>query len=112
MLDDAAAPHELRIVASSEDDMRVVKVVGELDASSAEHLRRALDEGFTEGHSSVVLDLGDVTFIDSSGLSVLIHAWKQANQGDGVLTLRSPSATVIRLLDIAGQTERFLSPGA
>lgn len=60
----------------------------------------------------MVVGLEGISFIDSSGLSVLIHAYKQANERDGSLTVRSPSPTVVRLLDMAGQSDRFLSPGA
>lgn len=102
---------DLTIAVSSEDGVRVVRAVGELDASTAALLRAAVDDGFNDGASSVVLDLEGVSFIDSSGLSVLIHAYKEAKDRDGELTLRAPSAAVVRLLDMTGQTERFLTPG-
>lgn len=111
VLDDLADPHELQIVRSAEDDVQVVEAAGELDANSAARLRGALDEVFAAGHRSVVVDLEGITFIDSSGLSVLIYAYKQSTEREGRLTLRSPSATVVRLLDMTGQSERFLSPG-
>ena len=112
VFEDPADPHELRIVTSSEDDVYVVQASGELDTRSAERLRGAIDDVFAEGHSSVVLDLGGISFIDSSGLAVLIYAYKQARDRSGSLTLRSPSATVIRLVDVTGQSDRFLNPRA
>jgi anti-anti-sigma factor len=110
--EDPIDPHELKVERSSEGDVHVVRAAGELDASSAERLRDALDEIFTEGHSSVVIDLEHISFIDSSGLSVLIYGYKQAVERDGTLTLRAPSAAVIRLLDLTGQRRRFLGPDA
>lgn len=112
MLDDTTDPHELTIVRSSEGGAQIVKAAGELDASSGGRLRGALDEVFAEGHASVVVDLDGISFIDSSGLSVLIYAYKQAIERDGTLIVRSPSPTVVRLLDLAGQSERFLNQGA
>lgn len=112
MLDDLAAPNELQIVRSQEGDVQVVEAAGELDASTAARLRGAFDEVFAAGHRSIIVDLERITFIDSSGLSALIYAYKQATDRAGRLTLRSPSATVVRLLDMTGQSERFLSPDA
>lgn len=107
-LADAVDPNELTVVTSTEGDAGIVRAVGELDANSAQHLRAAFDELFAAGHPTVVADLEGVSFIDSSGLSVLIAAYKQASARDVKLSLRSPSAAVIRLLEMTGQTERFL----
>lgn len=112
MLDDADNPEDLRIEAAAQQDVWVVVVEGELDASSAARLRSAVEEGLNEGLSSVVLDLAGISFIDSSGLSALIHAYKEVEDREGALTLRAPSASVIRVLEMTGQTERFLSPEA
>lgn len=106
--DEAVDPNELTVVTSAEGDAGVATAVGELDANSAARLRTAVDELFGGGHPEVVIDLGGVSFIDSSGLSVLIAAYKQAIDRDVRLTLRSPSAAVTRLLEMTGQTERFL----
>ena len=105
---DAVDPNELTVVTSTDGDAGVVQAVGELDANSAERLRAALDEVFAGGHPAVVIDLEGISFIDSSGLSVLIAAYKQASERDARLSLRSPSAAVTRLLEMTGQTERFL----
>ena len=110
MPEDPVDPHEFKVERSSEGDVHVVQAAGELDASSAERLRDAFDEIFAEGHSSVVVDLEGISFIDSSGLSVLIYGYKQAGKRDGTLTLRAPSAAVLRLLDLTGQRSRFLGP--
>jgi anti-sigma B factor antagonist len=109
VIEDPGDPQELRIDRSSEDGVHVVCAAGELDAASADRLRGAIDDVFAEGHTSVVLDMEDITFIDSSGLSVLIHAYKQATERQGTLTLRSPSDQVVRLLELTGQRDRFLS---
>jgi anti-sigma B factor antagonist len=109
VLEDPADPHELRVERSSDGDTQVVQAAGDLDAASADRLRGAIDDVFAEGHASVVVDMSEISFIDSSGLSVLIHAYKQAADRDGTLTLRAPSDPVIRLLDLTGQRDRFLN---
>lgn len=111
VVDDHADLDELAIVTSKEGDVGVIRADGELDANNADRLRGAVDELFAVGDPTVVLDLAGISFIDSSGLSVLIAAYKQANELGGSLTLRSPSAAVTRLLDVTGQSKRFLDPG-
>lgn len=110
MIDQSSDPHALHVATSTEGDVGVVSAGGELDANSAGRLREACDEVLARGHSAVVVDLAGITFIDSSGLSVLIYAYKQAGERDGSLTVRSPSAAVTRLLEMTGQSERFLGP--
>jgi anti-anti-sigma factor len=73
------------------------RLVGELDLASAPTLTDALGELETNG--SIVLDLQELTFIDSSG----IHAiFTQALAREGQLVLANPSAEIVRTLEIMG----------
>ena len=112
MPEDSNDPHALQLATSTEGDQGVVSASGELDANSAGHLRDACDEVFAQGQAALVLDLAGITFIDSSGLSALIYAYKQAGERHATLTLRSSSPAVKRLLEMTGQFERFLGPEA
>jgi anti-anti-sigma factor len=80
----------------------VVRLEGEIDAATAPALLRRL-----EAEPVVrVLDMERVTFLDSSGLKVLTIA-NRSRDSDGPLMLRAPSASVRRLLDIAGLADTF-----
>lgn len=71
---------------------------GEIDSFSAAQLASRL-----AGDPAVdVVDLSGVTFIDSSGLRVLVEAHQQRIDRGGRLALRAPSASVQRLLEISG----------
>lgn len=107
VLNDPRGPDALQLATATEGDAGVVSAAGELDANSEARLRSAVDELLTEGCSTLILDLAGISFIDSSGLSALIYAYKRALESGGSLSLRSPSATVTRLLELTGQTERF-----
>jgi anti-anti-sigma factor len=80
----------------------LVKVTGEIDASTAPTLGQALDSAIDRGMRTVVVDAAGITFIDSSGLSVLVAAHKRLIAGDGELVVASSSAPVRRLLGISG----------
>ncbi len=79
---------------------------GELDAYTAPELDTAISET-DSSPTPVVLDLGGVTFIDSSALQVLVAHFQRLSESDRRLELRSPSAAVTRLLDVTGLTEHF-----
>ena len=64
----------------------VVELSGEVTFSNVGGLTRRLEDAFTRGHALVV-DLSDVTFIDSSGLSALLTASATARAKGGALAL-------------------------
>lgn len=74
----------------------VIWVEGEIDLSSADDLRSVLKE---HGTGPLILDASKLTFIDSSGLKVLLEAAASRN-GNGNLILRRPTRTVRRVLEI------------
>lgn len=84
----------LRINATPE----ALRLEGEIDLAAADQLAEALRASIASGTTSV--DLSDVTFIDSSGLHVLVSA-AVALDGQGPLVLLRPSKSVKRLLNIA-----------
>jgi len=73
-------------------------LVGEIDS----HTAPALGERLSGAPENLVVDLAGVSFIDSSGLRILVEAHQLRSGADASLTLRSPSAAVQRLLEISG----------
>lgn len=88
----------------SAEDEATVSVAGELDAYTAPQLRKMLDEILDGSVSRVVVDLKSTTFIDSTGLGVLVGAARKARSHDGELVLDSPARSVHRVLQITGLT--------
>ena len=80
----------------------VVRLRGELDASTAPTAEDAID-GASAVNGEVVLDLASVFFLDSVGLALLIAA---CTRGE-VQVLRDVSAPVLRIMDRAGVTGLF-----
>jgi len=78
-------------------------VSGELDIATATHLREHTSRQLAEPAELVVLDLTDVSFIDSSGLHALLDA---AAQDDSRLRI-VPSPICLRLLDITGVRDQL-----
>jgi len=82
------------------------QVSGEVDAHSSELFATTLVAA-GERSTAVIVDMSGVTFMDSSGLRVLVEAQQRAEAGGPSLVLRSPSRQITRLLDLAGLTENF-----
>lgn len=94
------------------DQEAVVKVVGELDLATAPRLREVLVDLAEQGANQVTVDLAEMRFINSTGLSVLVAAWKRMRENGGDLALRSPSAAAMKILEVTGATHVFTITGA
>jgi anti-anti-sigma factor len=104
-----AIENPLQVRKTAEGGNPVVEVVGEVDAASADILRNAIFEVIDGGTPQLTVDMAEVSFMDSSGLRVLIAGYKAAEQAGGALSVRNPSDVVTRLLEITGQLERFVN---
>jgi anti-anti-sigma factor len=83
----------------------VVDVFGELDVLTATDLGVVLDAVVDRGPASVVLDLGEVAFLDNSGLRAIAAASRRLRPVGGVLILRSTPPDARRLLDSSGVSD-------
>src|SRR3954447_4077974 len=80
---------------------------GELDIETVVDLRTALDELSAAGWDNVVVDLREITFIDSMGLSLLLEADRAARRTGRSFAIVDGSPAVARLLEIVGLTGHF-----
>ena len=83
----------------------VVRAPAELDALSAPDFRDHLAMLLTHGAESIVVEMHDVTFIDSSGMGALVAACKLATERGGRLCLHGVGARVAASLRLAGLTD-------
>jgi anti-sigma B factor antagonist len=96
-----------------EGSRATVIAAGEIDLASSPDLRRELQTLLDDGVQSIVLDLGDVTFIDSSGLGVLVGVLKRVKEAgdDGAMSLRGLTGPVRKVFEITGLHEIFVIDG-
>jgi stage II sporulation protein AA (anti-sigma F factor antagonist) len=87
-------------VEVSNRDAVVVHPVGEVDYSSLDPLREALLDARVAGVRQIVVDLAEVTFLDSQGLAVILFAHQRQRSVGGNLVLRDPGADVRRLMHV------------
>ena len=86
----------------------VLRARGEIDVATSPELRRELHQ-LADRHGSIVVDLHDVTFIDSSGLGVLVGTLKRLRERDpdATLVLEGLQEPVRKVFDITGLSDLF-----
>ncbi|MFI7386264.1 STAS domain-containing protein [Streptomyces sp. NPDC049813] len=92
----------LTVTAAADGDVSVLTVSGEIDHDTGAPLREALLDATIGEHPHVLLDLSAVTFMDSSGLNILLSAHRNATEAGGWLRLAGTNANVLRILQIVG----------
>ncbi|MEB8343976.1 STAS domain-containing protein [Streptomyces endophyticus] len=81
----------LKVTESGQGDWAVVCASGEMDLVTSPALRQQVHEAVADGRRSVVLDLSDVLFCDSSGVGVLIASRRLMRSCQGRLRLILPA---------------------
>jgi anti-sigma B factor antagonist len=96
----------VRIKASRQDDRaRVYAISGELDAYTAPDLRDTLEKALDEGISWLIMDLTDLTYLDSTGLGILVGTARKSRQADGDLAVVCDKPSLLRIFSISGTKE-------
>jgi anti-sigma B factor antagonist len=98
---DAASEDEFQVAVDREGELAVVRPQGELDLATVGRLADALAPLREQG-TAVLLDLDGLTFIDSSGLRLLLTATAAAQDAGQPLTLRGGQPNVARTLELCG----------
>ena len=97
----------LRIEVADTTSPTTVVLTGEIDLSTARRVREALIAISNSGETNVVVDMTNVTFLDSTGLSALVGPLKRFRSMNGEIVLRSPTKGVRKVLEISGLTRVF-----
>ena len=95
---------QLEIEVQASEERTLVALSGDLDAATAASLYDTLAELEIADAHHIVLDLAKVTFMDSTGLAVIVTEHKRLAHSGGSLTIFSPPSSVRRLFEITGLT--------
>jgi anti-sigma B factor antagonist len=90
-------------VGTLDQGVIAVRLGGEIDISNVEQVHELVEPVTELGADQVIFDLSDLTFIDSSGLALLLSV---ADQVPSVF-LRSPSRPVMRIIQVTGLEHRL-----
>ncbi len=92
---------QLEIFTETIDDATIVRPVGDIDLSGAPALRQQLKQDQAAGPGSVIVDLSEVHYMDSSGLATLVEAMQTARKNQGKLVICALQEKVRSIFEIA-----------
>jgi anti-sigma B factor antagonist len=104
----AEAPGRLLLEYRLDSGVAVVTVTGELDVSTSGLLRDGLLRLLAEeDHRGLVVNLAGASFIDSTGIGVLVGVWHRVRAMNSSLALAAPSPRARGVLDATGLAKAF-----
>lgn len=102
---DRTTPDESARLSIASPETGVFVLHGEIDAHTAPELAAHLDPLPNDVGEVLTLDMAGVSFMDSSGLRVLIELNRRADESGASLQVRAPSRAVARLIEISGLSD-------
>jgi anti-anti-sigma factor len=98
---------QFRVEVRSEGRVALVAVSGELDLASGPELEKVLERRWDPSTELLVIDLREVEFMDSTGLSIIVKAHQRFTDAGRELALVKGTSQVQRLLDLTGVANRL-----
>ena len=74
---------------------------GKVTVADAPELRTVMLEAISSSGSGLIVDLGEVAYVDSSGIAVFVEGWRRAGETDKKLILMDPSSPVMRVFELS-----------
>jgi len=97
----------MNLTTCSYDSAEVVHMPEKLVMENASSVKQELTDMVGSGKNRLVLDMAGVSFTDSSGLAVLVAAYKEVKKSKGHAVLLSPQANVQSLLELTHLQDLF-----
>lgn len=93
----------MQIKFSNRGTTLVISIIGELDHHSAEHIRQKIDgELIKSTTKNIIFDFSKLSFMDSSGIGVLIGRYKNIQKLNGKAVIVKANAQIKRVLEMSG----------
>lgn len=82
------------------DGTKILDVAGEIDVYTAPQFKEAVNEVIAGGQKHLIIDMGDVTYMDSSGFGTLLSATRRLRPQGGTINLVKCNTAIDRILRI------------
>lgn len=97
----------LSLEAMREDGTVTLRLSGELDLAGAPELEAAIEDAMADADSRLVIDFSGLTFIDSTGIAILVAAMGDERAAGRLAFVPSTAPAVTRVLKLTGVEERM-----
>ncbi len=91
----------MKIETTEREEGIVIVIEGDIDLYSSPDLRTAVLNAVPKAKNGVGIDLGGVTYMDSSGVATLVEGLRSAKEHGKSFTLLAPSMAVMKVLELA-----------
>ncbi|HLV87656.1 MAG TPA: STAS domain-containing protein [Candidatus Sulfotelmatobacter sp.] len=99
---------KMEIEVRNRGDVKVIKLRGRLNLGEAvDRMRDTFEDLLNGGANRFVVDLGEVSMVDSSGIGLLVRCLTAAKQNTGSLKLLNPSKFAVQTLRMTGLLSLF-----
>jgi len=98
---------DLRITVKKSEAVPLIVLSGEVDAYTCSRFREAMIDVIEDGHPSLVVNMADVEYIDSSGLGTLVGGLKRASERGGKIAIVCNSLQIRKVFEITGLERVF-----
>ena len=98
----------LTFETEEQDGKLIFRLNGRLDATSSPNLESKLNEEIESGHKQILLDFGNIDYLSSAGMRLLLSATRRLSGAGGKLALCSIGDDVMEIIKVAG-FERILN---
>ena len=99
--------NDLTLDVTTHGDQTVVALGGEIDLATHGDLRATLNDLIVGGAVNLVLDLSEVTFLDSTGIGALIGTRRRVHAFQGSLVVVCPDEAILKIFTITGLEKVF-----
>jgi anti-sigma B factor antagonist len=97
----------LRIDHERSADQHLIRLVGEMDLANVDHARQVLNAAIEGDDAAVIVDMSELEFIDSTGISMLLQAQTASRRDSDRLAFRGVRPEVARTLKLTGADEQL-----
>ena len=94
------------LLAESRGDTMIITISGDLDIVTSPELDECLTQAEAH-HSRIIMDFGEVSFLDTSALAVIVGHWKRAEATGGTLALANARYRYTKTLWITGLADKL-----
>lgn len=98
---------DLTLETREQDGHTLLAIGGEIDVYTAPKLRDKITELVNAGHHSLILDMENVDFLDSTGLGVLVGGLKKIRAQEGTMALICTQDRLLKIFKITGLSKVF-----
>lgn len=92
----------MELTTEQQGDVSVIKIMGDLDSSTSPDATTYIDGEIEAGHTTLVLDLTELTYLSSAGLRVILGAMRSARSAGGDMRPAIAEGNIKKVTDMAG----------